>query len=188
MSTPSSTMIVRDIMTENVVTMSFDETVLDAALTMKKMDIGSVIIVDTSRAIGILTESDIVRRVVAERLDPSTTKVGDVMSSPLIHISPETPLTDAMRIMARSGIRRVAVVKKDSLIGIITSRDILQWSPELIDILSESLRVQGLSPVPLERYEEDEFVAYGGYCDSCGEYSSDLVFHDGHYLCEACRS
>ncbi len=188
MSTPSSTMVVRDIMTKNVITMPSDATVLKAAQTMKELDIGSIIIVDNDRAIGIITEADIVRRVVAEQSDPSKTRVGDVMSSPLIQVPPETPLTDAMRIMARNEIRRIAVVKNGSLTGIVTSRDILQWSPELIDILSEHLRVRGTSAVPPPSDEEDEFVAYGGYCDSCGEYSSDLVFQDGHYLCEACRS
>jgi len=100
----------------------------------------------------------------------------------------DTSLTEAMRVMARSGIRRVAVLKNDSLVGIVTSRDILRWSPELIDILVESLRMKADGMQRPFDEEEDELVAYGGICDNCGEYSTDLVMEDGRYLCEACRS
>jgi CBS domain-containing protein len=98
--------------------------------------------VDKERPVGIITEADIVRRVIAEKRDTVTTKAKDVMSSPLFYVSPETPLTDAMRIMAKSNIRRVVVLKNDALAGIVTSRDILRWSPELIDILVESLKMK----------------------------------------------
>jgi hypothetical protein len=93
-----------------------------------------------------------------------------------------------MRVMARSGIQRVAVLKNESLVGIVTSRDILQWSPELIDVLVESLRMKTSGAARPYGEEEDDMVAYGGICDSCGEYSTDLVMEDGRYLCEACRS
>ncbi len=108
------------------------------------------------------------------------------MSSPLFAVTPDTGLTDAMRIMARSNIRRVVVLKNDSLGGIITSRDILRWSPELIDILVESLRLQNGEQVTTEE-EEDEIMEMGGICDSCGEYSTDLALQDGQYLCNECR-
>ncbi|MCF2135698.1 MAG: CBS domain-containing protein [Candidatus Thorarchaeota archaeon] len=181
-------MSVRDIMAVNVITITPDATALDAAKVMAKMDIGSVIIVDKQRAVGIITEADIVRRVIAKEADPKTTQAREIMSSPLIHVTPDTALTDTMRVMARSGIRRVIVLKNDSLAGIITSRDILKWSPELIDVLSESLRLKGEpTPRPLSEEEEDELVAYGGICDICGEYSTDLVLENGKYVCEACR-
>ncbi len=186
MSDPSHSMSVREIMEVNVVTVPPDATVREVAISMSKMDIGSLIIVDKDRPIGIITETDIVTRVIAEDRDPSTTKVVDVMSSPLIHITPNTALTEAMRVMAKSGIRRVAVLKNDSLAGIITSRDILRWSPELIDVLMESLRLRNNHEMRDEE-EEDELVAYGGTCDSCGEYSTELSLEDGRYLCDRCR-
>ncbi|RDE11545.1 MAG: inosine-5-monophosphate dehydrogenase [Candidatus Thorarchaeota archaeon] len=188
MAEGSHDMSVRDIMTSDVVTMSPDDSALEVAKSMNKADISSIIIVSKARPVGIITEEDLVRRVIARELEPESTKASQIMSSPLIHVTLDTSLTDAMRVMARSGIRRVAVLKNDSLVGIVTSRDILRWSPELIDILVESLRMKtsGVS----RRYdeEEDDMVAYGGICDSCGEYSTDLVMEDGRYLCEACRS
>ena len=178
-------MFVRDIMSVNVITMSPDATVFDVAKSMSKMDVGSIIITDQEHPLGIITESDIVRRVIADEKDPKITAAREIMSSPIIHVEPGTALTEAMRVMARSNIRRVAVLKNDSLAGIITSRDLLRWSPELIDILVESLRLRSEGA---KEEDDDEAIAYGGECDSCGEYSTDLIYEDGEYLCENCRS
>ena len=188
MSDPTHSMFVKDIMAVNVVTIALDASILEASKSMSEMDIGSVIIVDKDRPVGIITEADIVRRVIAGERDPKTTSVSEVMSSPIIHVEPGTGLTDAMRVMAKSNIRRVAVLKNNSLAGIITSRDILRWSPELIDILVESLRLRN-EEASRDRSEDedDELIAYGGECSSCGEYSTDLVLEDDEYLCESCR-
>jgi CBS domain-containing protein len=179
-------MFVRDIMSVNVVTMPPDATIFEVATSMTKMDIGSIIITEEDRPLGIITESDIVRRVITEKRDSQTTAAREVMTSPIIHVEPGTALTEAMRVMARSNIRRVAVLKNDSLAGIITSRDLLRWSPELIDILVESLRLRN-EGAKIEE-DDDEDIAYGGECDSCGEYSTDLIEEDGEYLCESCHS
>ncbi len=179
-------MLVRDIMAVNVVTMPPDANVLVVAKAMRDMDISSVIVTDEERPLGIITEADIVRRVTAENRDPGETRASEIMSSPIIHVEPGTPLTDAMRVMAKSNIRRVAVLKNNTLAGIITSRDILRWSPELIDILVESLRLKD-EETRREVEDEDDIIAFGGECDSCGEYSTDLVLENGEYLCESCR-
>ena len=189
MSDPSQSMSVREIMSVNVVTMPPDASVREVARSMSEMDIGSIIISDKGRPLGIITESDIVRRVVSEDKDPKDTKAKEVMSSPLVHVTPDTALTETMRIMARGNIRRVAVLKNNSLAGIITSRDILRWSPELIDVLMESLKLRSETATSADEEEdEDELIAYGGVCDSCGEYSTELALEDGRYLCDVCRS
>ncbi|TFG32802.1 CBS domain-containing protein [Candidatus Thorarchaeota archaeon] len=188
MSDPTHSMFVKDIMAVNVVTMPLDASVFEVSKSMSEMDIGSVIITDKERPVGIITEADIVRRVIAEEKDVKATSASEIMSSPIIHVEPGTGLTEAMRVMAKSNIRRVAVLKNNSLAGIITSRDILRWSPELIDILVESLRLRNEDAVR-ERAEDedDELIAYGGECSNCGEYSTDLVLEDDEYLCESCR-
>ena len=186
MSNPTHSMFVRDIMAVNVVSMPPDASVFEVSKAMAKMDIGSVIIADKERPLGIITESDIVRRVIAEEKDTKTTSASEIMSSPIIHVEPGTGLTDAMRIMAKSNIRRVAVLKNNTLAGIITSRDLLRWSPELIDILVESLRLKDEVASRVQS-DDDDLIAYGGECSSCGEYSTDLALEDGEYLCESCR-
>jgi CBS domain-containing protein len=188
MSDPSHSMFVKDIMAVNVVTMPLDASVFQVAKSMSDMDISSVIITDEDRPLGIITEADIVRRVIVLNRDPKTTPASEIMSSPIIHVEPGTPLTDAMRVMAKSNIRRVAVLKNNSLAGIITSRDLLRWSPELIDILVESLRLKDDEAIQNRTEENDEdLITYGGECDSCGEYSTDLILENGEYLCESCR-
>ena len=187
MSNPTHSMFVRDIMAVNVVSMPPDASVFEVSKAMAKMDIGSVIIADKDRPLGIITESDIVRRVIVGEKDTKTTTASEVMSSPIIHVEPGTGLTDAMRVMARSNIRRVAVLKNNTLAGIITSRDLLRWSPELIDILVESLRLKDEVASSRTADVDDDLIAYGGDCSSCGEYSTDLVLEDGEYLCESCR-
>lgn len=187
MSNPTHSMFVRDIMAVNVVSMPPDASVFEVSKAMAEMDIGSVIIADNDRPLGIITESDIVRRVVVEEKDTKTTTASEVMSSPIIHVEPGTGLTEAMRIMAKSNIRRVAVLKNNTLAGIITSRDLLRWSPELIDILVESLRLKDEVASSRTTDVDDDLIAYGGDCSSCGEYSTDLVLEDGEYLCESCR-
>ncbi len=186
MSNHTHSMAIKDIMAVNVITMAPDASILQVAKLMSEMDLGSIVIVDGERPVGIITEADIVRRVIAEKRDSESTSVREVMSSPLFHVTPNTPLTDAMRIMAKSNIRRVVVLKNDSLVGIVTSRDILRWSPELIDVLVESLRLRDERD-EMPREEEDELLEMGGICDSCGEYSTELIFEDGRYLCEECR-
>ena len=187
MSNPTHSMFVRDIMAVNVVSMPPDASIFEVSKAMAKMDIGSVIIADKDRPLGIITESDIVRRVIVEEKDTKTTTASEVMSSPIIHVEPGTGLTDAMRVMAKSNIRRVAVLKNNTLAGIITSRDLLRWSPELIDILVESLRLKDEVASSRTADVDDDLIAYGGDCSSCGEYSTDLVLEDGEYLCESCR-
>lgn len=188
MADPSQSMAIRDIMTLDVVTTSPNATVLEVAKSMSRMDIGSIIIVDKERAIGLITEADIVRRVVAKERDIHATHAREIMSSPIIHVEPETPLTRAMRVMAQSRIRRLAVLKNQSLVGIVTSRDILRWSPELIDILIESLKIKEGEHISGEKEEEDHLIAYGGTCDICGGYSTELTVVNGQYICEDCRS
>lgn len=180
-------MSVRDIMSVNVVTITPDSSVLEVSRLMTTMDLGSIVIIDKERPVGIITEADIVRRVISEERDAKTTLAKDIMSSPLFNVVPNTPLTDAMRIMAKNNIRRVVVLKNDSLAGIITSRDILRWSPELIDILVEALKLKNGQDAGTDDLDEDEIMDNGGICDGCGEFSNDLVREDGRYLCEACR-
>lgn len=187
MSNPTHSMFVRDIMAVNVVSMPPDASVFEVSKAMAEMDIGSVIIADKDRPLGIITESDIVRRVIVGEKDTKTTTASEVMSSPIIHVEPGTGLTDAMRVMAKSNIRRVAVLKNNTLAGIITSRDLLRWSPELIDILVESLRLKDEVASSRTNDVDDDLIAYGGDCSSCGEYSTDLVLEEGEYLCVSCR-
>jgi CBS domain-containing protein len=137
----SGLMIVRDIMTKNIKTVKPDDTVHAAVLKMNKFDIGSVIVVNSGRPIGIITESNVMRRIVEPRMDPATVWTKDIMSSPLTTIDENAAIEEAAKIMAEKRINRIPVMKDNKLVGLISSSDIVKASPTQLGILDELLKV-----------------------------------------------
>jgi CBS domain-containing protein len=128
-------------MTKNIKTVKTDDTVHDAVKKMNKFDIGSVIVVSSGRAVGIITETNIMRRIVEPRMDPATVWAKDIMSSPLTTIDPNAALEEAAKIMAEKRINRLPVMDGDKLLGVISSSDIVKASPTQLGILEELVRV-----------------------------------------------
>jgi CBS domain-containing protein len=118
----------RDIMTEDVVTATPEDTVSEAARLMKTEDIGPVLIVDNQQSktlVGIVTDRDLVLKVIAEGRDPQTTRVGDVMSKKLVTCYADDGVEAAMKSMAQFQLRRIPVVEQNMrLVGIISQADI----------------------------------------------------------------
>ena len=113
---------VKDVMTEKVITVESNKTVSEAAALMAENDVANLIVMDTNIPIGIVTERDFVRRVMAKN-KPSKTKISEIMSTPLRVIDPDAPLKEAARRMVRKRIRRLPVIKDNKLVGIITTTD-----------------------------------------------------------------
>jgi len=113
---------VKDVMTKTVVTVESNKTVTEAAALMAENDVGNLIVMEDKMPIGIVTERDFVRRVLAKEKNPET-KISEVMSTPLRVIDPDAPLKEAARRMVRKRIRRLAVIKDNKLVGIITATD-----------------------------------------------------------------
>jgi CBS domain-containing protein len=113
---------VKDFMTTNVITIDAKGTVLQAAKLMHQQDVGDLVVMDGVVAKGIVTERDLVRRVMAQK-KPLDTKVSEVMSDPLITIEEDDSLRDAARKMVKYKIRRLPVTKKNVLVGIIATSD-----------------------------------------------------------------
>jgi CBS domain-containing protein len=113
---------VRDFMTTNVITIDIQGTVLDAAKLMHQQDVGDLVVIEGKVPKGIVTERDLVRRVMAHK-KPLDTKVSEIMSGPLITIDEECSLRDAARKMVKYRIRRLPVMKRSVLVGIIATSD-----------------------------------------------------------------
>ena len=109
-------MLVREAMVKGPITIGPDEAVIEAAKTIREKSIGSLIVTEKENVLGIITERDLVRRVMAEDDDPKTVKVRHVMSSPVISISPEKDVIDAAQLMKKRGIRRLVVMDGDKLV------------------------------------------------------------------------
>ena len=115
---------VRDAMTPGVSSANPAQSVADAAQLMKSEHIGSVPVVSEGRLIGMLTDRDIVVRVVAERVNPELVNVGDVASRDPVTVQPEQDLDEALALMARHQVRRLPVVEGGQLVGILAQADV----------------------------------------------------------------
>ncbi len=172
-------LLVRDIMSRDVVVISEEQSALEAAKLMRDRDVGSVIVVSNGKPVGIITERDLVIRVLAKGMSPESVKARDVMSTPLEFVDPNVEITEAARRMAKRNIRRLAVMEKGELVGIITSKDILVAAPALIEVLIEAAR----AGIPATTRSG----SLAGYCDRCESWSDDLREVNGEFLCEECR-
>ncbi|MFB6173923.1 MAG: CBS domain-containing protein [Halobacteriales archaeon] len=110
---------------DSVVTVEDDATLVDAAATMRDDGVGSVVVVDGDRPVGILTDRDLAVRVVADGADPATTLVADAMADDLVTVESETGVYELVRLMAEESVRRVPVVEDDTLVGIVSVDDVI---------------------------------------------------------------
>lgn len=176
----SKEIIVKEAMKVNPAFVESEISVYEAAKIMKKRKIGNVIVVEKQHPIGILTESDILKKVVAEGLNAKDVKVKNVMTTPLIVIDPYVSLEDAMRTMGKCNIRRLPVVEDNKLIGVITQKDISRISPVLHEISREWYDIAARDEAHFKKQ------VFSGKCEDCGVLSSNLKDIDGRLLCEDC--
>ena len=116
---------VKDIMTKEVVTIDEKKSVFEAAQLMAQEELGCLIVTDKSLPVGIITERDIVRRIVAKR-NSLDLKVSEVMTNTLITVGPDTSLREAARVMSTNRIRRLPVLKNNKLVGILVASDFVR--------------------------------------------------------------
>jgi len=128
---------VEDVMVEDVVTIDADATVLQAARIMNKNEIGRLIVVRRRRAVGIVTERDLLRRIVSKSRDPKRTKVREIMTKPLIAAEPDMDIEDATRLMFDKKIKKLPVLENGELVGLVTLTDLVRYQPQMIKILKE---------------------------------------------------
>jgi predicted transcriptional regulator len=168
---------VGDCMKKGVITLNEESTVMEAAQLMRNNKIGSVIIVRNETPVGIVTEGDVTRKVVAEGKDPRKTLLKEIMHSPLKKIGPSEPIEKVAGILRDESIKRLPVVNENGkLIGIIGETDIVRISPELYDIIREKSSI--------EHFGASEVMT--GICEICGNYSETLKKSGGKLACEEC--
>jgi CBS domain-containing protein len=179
-------MVVKDVMSSPVVTLDEGATSNKVANLMDENGLGCLIVTNkTGKPVGIITERDLVIRVLSKNLKPDAVKAKEIMTSPLVTIEPEATISEAARRMSRLNIRRLGVLYKGNLVGVVSSKDILGVMPELIEIIQERTRIEGAAEA--EETTEAEEMSLSGYCDRCGVYSENLKDVNGQNLCEDCR-
>ena len=171
--------LVRDIMNSPVISASPRDTIKDIAVKMKEERIGSIVIMENEEALGIVTDWDIVSNAVIKDIKPTMVKASDIMQK-LHTIEGEEGITEAARILRQHNIKRLGVVYKNRLVGIISASDVIAVTPDLVDVISEK--------ASLMRGEIGRSAGnVSGYCDECGEWSDLLQFDEGTFSCEECR-
>ena len=174
---------VRDIMTRPVITADAELDILSAAKKMGSANVGSLIIVSGDKPTGILTERDLVKKVLAQGIDPRTLKVAEIMSAPVVSIEPDASLREAAALMLRSGVKRLPVIFQGKLVGIITDTDLVSGSSlGLNEILSDLLEMHKES-IHLEQPRG----VVRGICEVCSQLSDTLESVNGELLCWSCR-
>ena len=178
-------MLVKDVMSSPVVTTDEKASSNKVALMMDENKVGAVVVTNKEgKPLGIITEKDLVIRVLAKNLKPDAVKAIDIMTTPLVTIEPDATISEAARRMSSMDIRRIGVLYKGNLVGLLSSKDVLGVMPELIEIIHEQNRIESAERPEVESVEE---TSLSGYCDRCGLYSDDLKDENGQNLCEDCR-
>jgi CBS domain-containing protein len=146
--------LVRHAMTESPHTASPTMNAADAAGLMKQFDVGVIPVADGDELVGLVTDRDLVLRVLAERKDPMSIQLGDILTRSPVTVSPDTKLSEARDLMAEHRIRRLPVLKEGKLVGILALGDVAladrseRAVGETLEEISESPSTAELSESP----------------------------------------
>jgi CBS domain-containing protein len=174
---------VMDVMSSPVKTVLEHDSVEKAAKKMIANDLGSIIVTDVQgNPVGIITERDIVDRVVAENRVPRKVKAEAAMSRPVRITTPEADIKEAAESMRDHNIRRLVVMEEGKMIGIVSSKDIVEITPALLEMISEKTRITHQQLLSSRRV-----FTSTGYCDHCRQWSDTLMEVNGNFLCEECQ-
>ena len=196
---------IAEVMTSQVIMLYSDQTVVEAAKLMRDKKVGSIILKPKKgqpKPIGIVTERDIVNRIVAKGKNPEKTQLKTIATKPVVTVPPEMDITEGMSLLGRLNIRRLVVVDKDkNIVGICTYRDLLKVAPSLIEIALEYEKIgfkdtyKGEDELLIddEDYDEDselnpKDLTLGFYCSQCGDWSVESPgdYLDDEPVCEEC--
>lgn len=126
---------VGEIMEKNIVFANSIDNLVSCAKQMAEKNIGCLIIKEDEKVVGIITEKDLARRALAEELDAKNTTADKIMSKKIISITPDKDIKEAMELMGKNEIKHLPVFLENQIAGIISSKDLIQIQPGLIELL-----------------------------------------------------
>ena len=173
---------VRDVMTRTVVTATPDMSAAEAGKKMVENRVGNILIVEKGGPVGIVTESDMVAKVISKNVKPGSIKLEQLMSQPLITTKSSDDINDAVLVMAQKKIRRLPVIDDGALVGIITDADVIQASSEINQILDNLIQMNRETVL-----DRRDVTVTQGECEECEEFSEDLRQEGGRLKCPRCR-
>ena len=136
-------MFVKEIMNHDIVCITPDVFVQEAAKTMTKYKIGGLVVVDEKeKLIGMVTERDILSKIVAKDEDPAILRVSDIMTKDPVTIQNDDEVDEAVELMVKNKIKKIPVLHEEKIVGIITTSDIIVIQPKMIAKLCDLLQVK----------------------------------------------
>ncbi len=176
---------VGDIMTRNFISVKPETSIIDCAKNMVKKRVGSLILREGDKLMGIITEGDIIWAMTKKsRKDLSRIKASEIAPKKLVTISPSADLYQALQKMKKTKYRWLPVTLSGNIIGFLTLKDILRIEPGLFETASEIMQIREETE-KLKRREAGELFKEGT-CEECGNFSL-LYDIDNKMICEACR-
>jgi len=141
-------MSVKDVMVEEVITVEPDTKVRDAVELMNENEIGCLIIAKNGKPVGIITERDILKKIVCQSKNPELMRVSEIMSKPLLVGQVDMDLGDAARLMLKKSVKKLPIVNGEKLVGLITLTDIVRVDhiEHLLIKIIKQLRKNGWNP------------------------------------------
>ena len=197
-------MEIYEVMTSTVHTIYPEQTVETAAEMMATLKVGSLILEPKveDQPLGIITERDIVTRVIASKQDPAKVTVNEIATRPVVTVPPTLEIAEAMALMAKLNIRRLVVVKENKVVGICTYRNLLRVAPKLLEIALEIEQIRKNYSMDDDNElitredtdfafddEEEENIqlSLGFYCAQCGEwYEGPAYEQEDSIICKDC--
>jgi len=141
-------------MIEKVISVRADASIKEAVKIMNQYEIGCLIVADKGEAVGIITERDVLKRVVSQSKDPELTKVSEIMSKPLIVGGPDMYVEDAAKLMFKRNIKKLPIRKDGQLVGLITLSDIARVAhvePQIVKVIEELSKKGWLPPKRMKK-------------------------------------
>jgi CBS domain-containing protein len=170
-------MPVREAMKSDIITASGDETMDKIARLMTQWKVAAVIITDGKKPIGLITEKDIIRELVAKDGSPSKIKAEDLMSSPVQTISADESISDALDKMMEYDVSRLPVTDSGDMVGIVSKPDLSEAKERSLDAYE-----------PFEEGGTEEFPYGPAICEICGQHNTHLRLVNGRYVCDDCAN
>lgn len=170
---------IEEAMTKNPVIVSPNTSISDCAKIMEENKVGSVVVKDNI-TLGIITEEDIVRKVVSKKLHLETTNAKNIMISNLFTISGKEDIYDALMQMKNKNINHLPVVQNGELIGLLTIKDILRIQPRLAEMVVDNFDIR-------EEDKKSELFRkkIEGECETCKNFSN-LHYSNSKWVCDEC--
>ena len=148
-------MFIQDIMTKNVVDINCNETVLDACKKYKDYKVGSLVVMDNEIIVGIVTERDIIERIIIASRDPKTTKVMEIMSPQIKTVHALAPIEKAAEIMKENNIKKLPVILNNEIVGIVTETDMSRTIHTFSESIDELMQFYETSRENIEKMMND---------------------------------